>query len=116
MDGYTVMMYMAYAMAIMSVFTVAYAILNYKQQNKALKLYADYIRMTLNLPEVKKFTESQRRPKIDVGEDREGKKVLVRYYTREIDRDHPSVTVYIDKQSMKVLRTEVKGEKEGKKN
>lgn len=110
------MLYMAYAMAAMSIFTVAYAVMNYRQQNKALKLYADYIRITLNLPEVKKFTESQRRPKIDVGEDREGKKVLVRYYVRELDREHPSVTVFIDKQSMKVLKTEVKGEREGKKN
>jgi len=115
LDGYTAMLYMAYAMAIMSVFTVAYAVINYRQQTKALNLYAKYVKLTLNLPEVVKFTQSHRRPKIDVGEDREGKKVLVRYYVKELDRDHPSVTVTIDKDSMKVLKTDVKGEQEGKK-
>ncbi|MEM0021230.1 MAG: hypothetical protein QXT69_00725 [Fervidicoccaceae archaeon] len=115
MDGSTVIQYMAYIMAAMSVVTIAYAVVNYKQQTKALKLYAEYIRMTLDLPEVKKFTETRKRPKIDVGEDREGKKVLVRYYVREMDRDHPSVTISIDKATKRILKTEVKGESEGKK-
>lgn len=102
---------MAYAMAIMSVFTVAYAFITYRESSKALRLYADHIKAAMYLPEVQKFVNSHRRVKVDVGEDREGKKVLVRWFVREFDREHPSVTVYVDKETKKPLKTEVKGEK-----
>jgi hypothetical protein len=101
------LLYLAYVMVGMFVILLAAIILNVVQSNKALKLYADHIKATMNLKEVQKFINTHRKPKIEVGEDKTGKYVLVRWYVRERNRERPSVLVHVDKETKKPVKTQV---------
>ncbi len=101
------LLYIAYVMVGMLFLLIASVILNYTQSNKALKLYSEHIKSTMQLKEVRRFIETHRKPKIEVGEDKTGKYVLVRWYTRELNRERPSVLVHVDKETKKPVRTQV---------
>ena len=105
-DAATIWTYMAYFMAGMFFLILAYIIITYRDTTKALKLYSEHIKATMELPEVRKFIDTYRKPKIEVGEDPSGRMVLVRWYVREFNKEKPSVMIYVDKNSKKPLKIE----------
>ncbi len=107
METSSPLMYLAYVMFAMFFLIIAYVIVNYRESSRALKLYADHIRSTMELEEVQNFIRSYRKPKIEVGEDRSGKYVLVRWYVKEFNKEKPSVLVHVDKITKKPVKTEV---------
>ncbi len=107
-DAATIWTYMAYVMAGMFFLLLAYIIITYRDTTKALKLYADHIKATMELPEVKNFIETYRRPKIEVGEDPTRRMVIVRWYVKEFNKENPSVLIYVDKNSKKPLKIETR--------
>ena len=100
--------YMAYGMALMLFLLITYIIINYRESTKALKLYSEHIKVTMNLEEVQNFIKTYRKPKIEVGEDRSGRIVIVRWFIKQFDKEKPSVTIHVDKKSKKPLKIEVK--------
>lgn len=99
-------LYIAYAM-IFGLFVIfAYVIINYRETTRALKLYSEHIKATMELREIKQFIEAYRRPKIMVWEERGI--VFVRWYLSDIRKDAPSVVVEVDKETKKPLR--IRGE------
>ena len=101
------LIYIAYIMVGLLFLLIGGVMVNYFQSNKALKLYAEHIRSTMNLKEVQKFINTHRKPKIEVGEDKTGKYVLVRWYIKELNKKRPSVLVHVDKETKKPVKTQV---------
>ena len=96
------MLYLAYAMVVGSFIIFAYVIINYWETTKALRLYSDHIKATMELREVKQFIEAYRRPRIMVWE--QNNVVYVRWYLSDFRKDAPALTVEVDKESKKPLR------------
>ncbi len=83
------------------VLIIIYSITNYYTSSKILKQYAGHIRATMELPLVKKFVDSHRRIRIQVGED--PKKDVVKVFWVTSSR-YPYVLVDVDRKSMKVVK------------
>lgn len=102
MDFQQALLYLAYAMVLGSFIIFAYVIINYRETTKALKLYSEHIKATMDLREVKQFIEAYRKPRIMVWE--ENNVVYVRWYLSDIRKDSPALTVEVDKQTKKPIR------------
>ncbi len=83
--------------------------------HKALKLYAKHIKVTMNLPEVRRFIEKTKKPFIEVDEDKSSSQVIV-IWRDSMKRDiYPSVWVYVDKNKIKPLKIVIYSEDPHKK-
>ncbi len=82
---------------------------------KALKLYAKHIKITMDLPEVKKFIATVRKPYIEVDEDKSNSQVLVIWRDSKRRDIYPSVWVYVDKNTIKPLKVVVYSDDPNKK-
>lgn len=102
MDFQQALLYLAYAMVLGSFIIFAYVIINYRETTKALKLYGEHIRSTMEMREVKQFIEAYRKPRVMVWE--ENNIVYVRWYLSDFRKDAPALTVEVDKASKKPLR------------
>ncbi len=94
---------------------VVLSILRLWMTHKALKLYAKHIRATMNLPEVKKFIATIKKPYIEVDEDKSKSQVLVIWRDSRRRDIYPSVWVYVDKNTIKPLKIIVYSEDPHKK-
>ncbi len=83
------------------------SIISMWSKHKALKLYANHIKATMNLPEVKKFIDKVRKPLIEVDEDKKKGQVIVIWKDSMRRGYNPSVWVYVDKYSVKPLKIQV---------
>lgn len=76
-------------------------------KHKALKLYANHIKATMDLPEVKGFIDKIKNPAIEVDEDKKTKQVIVIWKDGRKRGYNPSVWVYVDKETVKPVKTQV---------
>ena len=76
-------------------------------KHKALKLYANHIKATMNLPEVKHFIDRIRKPLIEVDEDKKTNQVIVIWKDSMRRGYNPSVWVYVDKEAVKPVKIQV---------
>lgn len=100
-----IIVYLAYAMAFGTFLIFTYVVVNYRESTRALKLYADHIKATMNLREVQQFIEAYRKPRIMVWEEKGV--VFVRWYVSDFRKSAPSLTVEVDKETKKPRRIRV---------
>ncbi len=104
-----------YIIVVLGGILVVLSIMRFISAHKALKLYADHIKATMNLPEVVKFINKVKKPLIEVDEDKVRGKVIVIWRDSRKRGIYPSVIVYVDKYSKKPLKIETYPETPGKK-
>ncbi len=80
---------------------IIYSIANYYVSSRILRRYASHIRATMELSLVKKFVDTHRRIRIQVGEDTEKDIVKVFWVTSS---RYPYVLVDVDKKSAKIIK------------
>ncbi len=83
---------------------VVLSVIRLWMSRKALKLYANHIKVTMDLPEVKRFIAMVKKPYIEVDEDKSKSQVLVIWRDSGRRDIYPSVWVYVDKNTVKPLK------------
>jgi len=86
---------------------IVLSIISIWNKYKALRLYADHIKATMNLPEVKRFIDNVKKPLIEVDEDKKTNQVIVIWKDSMKRGYNPSVWVYVDKDTVKPVKIQI---------
>lgn len=111
----TIWKVLMYAIIFLAIMLGVLSFLRFLSSRKALKLYAEHIKATMNLPEVERFINRIKKPLVEVDEDKVRGRVIVIWKDSRKRDIYPSVIVYVDKYSKKPLKVETYSETPKKK-